>query len=243
MTSRKAWNHFHPQDAFYTLSACCSSTYCHSIAGHSTCVFLLAFNLRIHVNQFAPSLYMRPPPPFNWNLILVTLCFLQDGSAWDATRESPHCFYARVNSLTLICIRDSPTQPTLTSIFFTTPNADMKVWVCTATCNDQGKSFAGLENGTECCECTSRRCLQGFLCFRHFVVLITHFGMPVCGNVVTDGATRILDSDCLSPCIGDNTQHCGGNDSLSLYWNGAKPQDPPTMPPYVDSWKLMGCFE
>ena len=67
--------------------------------------------------------------------------------------------------------------------------------------------------------------------------------MPFCGNVLTDGAKKITDMDCLVPCIGDDSQYCGGTDSLSLYWNGAQPQAPPAMPKYVDSWTLQGCFK
>ena len=47
---RKAWDHFHWDDALYNLSARCSSTNHNSIAGHRTCVFLSAFYLRVHVN-------------------------------------------------------------------------------------------------------------------------------------------------------------------------------------------------
>ena len=97
----------------------------------------------------------------------------------------------------------------------------MTVSICTESCNDQNQSYAGLESGTQCCECISRRCPQGFLCFRDFVVLITYFGLPVCGNVLTDGATGSLAGDCRTPCIGDSSQYCGGNNSLSLYWNSA----------------------
>ena len=173
----------------------------------------------------------------------MALSFLKDGKALDATRGSPHCFYDRVNFMTVICIRDNPTQPTLTSRFYTTPSNYMTVHICTNYCNDLKLSHAGLENGTECCECRSRCCLQGFLCFLEFVVLITHFGMPVCGNVLTDGATKLPNGDCLVPCTGDSSQYCGGAVSLSLYSSGAPPQASPIMPKYVNSWTLLGCFK
>ncbi len=96
---------FHAHDAFYTLSTCGFSTGCHSFAGNCACAHIIALNLRIHVNRFVRSLYLRPPPPPNLiegDFTFVTLSFnnamrfLKGGPHSDATREIPTlCFYNR----------------------------------------------------------------------------------------------------------------------------------------------------
>jgi hypothetical protein len=40
--------------------------------------------------------------------------------------------------------------------------------------------------------------------------------MPDCGDVLTEGATKVLASDCASACVGDPSDNCGGADGLNL---------------------------
>jgi hypothetical protein len=55
----------------------------------------------------------------------------------------------------------------------------MTVELCVYHCNENHNSLAGLQNGQDCCECMSRRCLKGSLYFRDFVVLITRSGCQI----------------------------------------------------------------
>ena len=174
----------------------------------------------------------------------MTLIFLKDGLAFDVTRKSLHCASMIGLTLTVIRIRDDPAQRTLTARRFSDQkDYAMTIWICTNYCIDQNQALAGLKDGIDCCECTSRRYLQSSLYFHDFVVLNTHFWIPVCGNVLTDSSTIIVDEDFHTPCYGDTSQYCGGLDSLGLYSNGAPLQASPTMPQYVDSWTLQGCFK
>jgi hypothetical protein len=148
---------------------------CHSFAGHCTCALILVLNPRIpYVNQFVYRLYPRSPPPRNLlegDFIFLTLsfnnaplCSLNNGPQPHATRGFlPLYFYdSRTNCLILNRIRDNPAQRTLTSISYS-DSTGMTVEACVNFCNDHYLVLAGLANGQDCCECTSRRCLQGGL--------------------------------------------------------------------------------
>ena len=134
------------------------------------------------MNQFVYRLYQRPPTPrirnltLSFNNVVMIRDFLVDGLTPDATRELPPlCFYHRANYLTVNCIRDNPAIRTLTSAKFS-ESANTTVMRCVNFCIIHGNhTFAGLENGTDCCEYTSLRCLQVVLQFRDFIVLITRF--------------------------------------------------------------------
>ena len=64
--------------------------------------------------------------------------------------------------------RDDPTKRTLTSLNYW-DLVNMTVMNCIEFCiYHGGHTFAGLENGSDCCECTSRPCLQVVLYFRDF---------------------------------------------------------------------------
>jgi hypothetical protein len=173
VASRTVSNHFHADDVFYALSTCKLSTGPHSFtsSGHCTCALISSgFNPRIRVNQFVHSVYPRTPLDCNFvtlsfnNAIPVAHCFLMDGLALDATRLFPplRFYHDTANYLTLNCIRDNPAR-TLTSNGFSN-STNMTVELCVNFCNYHNKSLAGLENGKECRECTSRRrCLQSVL--------------------------------------------------------------------------------
>jgi hypothetical protein len=138
----------------------------HTVSGHHTC----ALHPHIHANQIVHSLYPQPPPPrklLEGDLTFVTLSFnnalffSKTGSHLYASVGSPRsvCFYDRANCLTLYCIRDDPAQHTLTSSAFTNMTG-MTVEGCIEFCLREDQIYAGLENGVDCRECTSRGCLQ-----------------------------------------------------------------------------------
>jgi hypothetical protein len=79
-------------DAFYTLSTYGFSNDRHSFACHFTCTIILTFNPRIHVNQFAHSLYPQPLRSLlrvEGNITITPLCFPMDGPILDAPCRFP----------------------------------------------------------------------------------------------------------------------------------------------------------
>lgn len=90
------------------------------------------------------------------------------------------------------------------------------VGYCVGLCHDEGKIYAGLENGTDC-----------------------H-----CGDVLSIIAMNATDADCNTPCTGNSSEMCGGPLFLNLYTSGAPPLPPPTMVQNSSSgqWNLMGCY-
>ena len=211
----------------------------------------MALNPRIHVNHLF-SLYPRLPTPRNLlegDFTFVTLPFnnamrfLKHGPHSDATRGFPPlCFYDKAHRLTLNRIRDNSTQPTLTSRW----NSDSKYMTvenCIAFCRSRGTIYAGVENGQDCCKCTSRRFLQGVLQFRGSRLFHHTFWVPDCGNVTTVGAKSAPLSDCGTRCVGDHSEMCGGSDRLNLYRSaGATPPPQPTIVPTVGWWSYGGCY-
>ena len=104
-----------------------------------------------------------------------------DGVALDATRGLPPvCFYHSANYLTVNRNRDNPEIRTLTSLF-SSDLTSMTVMQCIDFCAYYDKTYAGLENGSDCCECTYRRCLQAVLLLhvRDFIILITRYGCQI----------------------------------------------------------------
>ncbi len=204
------------------------------------------------MNHFVRSLYPRPLPPPNLvegDFTFVTMSFnnamrfLKGGPHSDATRGFPPLFfYDRAHRLTLNRIRDDPTQPTLTSRW----NSDLKYMTvenCIAFCNTRKTIFAGVENGQDCCKCTSRRFLQGVLQFVTLGYFHHTFWMPDCGNVTTVGAKSAPPEDCNSKCVGNASETCGGSNRLNLYWTGATPPPQPAIVSSVGSWSFQGCFK
>ncbi len=84
-------------------------------------------------------------------------------------------FYDRAHCPTLNRIRDDPVDRMLTSATFT-DSAHMTVESCIGFCNQRNYLYAGVENGEDCCECSSRHCLFQF---RDSVILITRFGCQI----------------------------------------------------------------
>ena len=64
--------------------------------------------------------------------------------------------FDRAHSLTLNRIRDSAAYRTLTASGFTDPQS-MSVESCTIYCDGADYIYAGVEAGTDCCKCMSRR--------------------------------------------------------------------------------------
>jgi len=110
------------------------------------------------------------------------------------------------------CWTDNPSLPVLTS-FWHRFAVNLTIEGCIGFCSNANGSYAGLENGMDC-----------------------H-----CGDALTNGSTKAPDSDCNSPCVGDSTEICGGNSSLSIYWDGADPVQPAIVQS-VNDWRFQGCY-
>ncbi|KAF7334608.1 hypothetical protein MVEN_02290900 [Mycena venus] len=63
-----------------------------------------------------------------------------------------------------------------------------------------------------------------------------------CDNFIENSGTTALDTDCNLPCTGDPDELCGGSGRLNMFWSGAKPPPPPTIPPSIGKWKSLGCY-
>ena len=120
-------------------------------------VRILTLNPRIHVNQFAHSLYMRAHHNIlDWDFTLVISSFknamgvIQDRPHLDASREfAPLCFYDRAHCPTLERIRDNPSVRTLGDV---KDPARMTVKSCAEFCIGRHYIYAGVENGEDCCK-------------------------------------------------------------------------------------------
>ena len=135
------------------------STGRHGSASHCTCALILVLNPRIpgHTNCviFSQIIFAIPSPsrPFPRG---VHFNEVEPGNITPWVEQycitSVHslCFY-RANRLTLNRFRDDQSQRTLTSIM--TTSQSMTVGLCLNTCYENYLSYAGLENGNECCEC------------------------------------------------------------------------------------------
>ena len=115
----------------------------------------------------------------------------------------------------------------------------MTVEFCINICETAYLAYAGLENGKQCCKCTSRRCLPRRLLVPWLRRFDHTFWIPACGNVTTAGAT--LSTNCNTPCVGRADQTCGGPNALDLYWSGLTLPDP-VLVSNVGQWKLAGCY-
>ncbi|KAM0714477.1 hypothetical protein Q7P37_010264 [Cladosporium fusiforme] len=86
---------------------------------------------------------------------------------------------------------------------------------CTSTCVSKGFSIAGLEFGSQC----------------------------YCGNAMTSGAVKVIESSCKTPCAGNSSQSCGGTSRLSVFSNGAPYVLPPASnPETVGDFYYSNCY-
>lgn len=103
------------------------------------------------------TVYIRDPLPLsNCRSARWATASSRMDLTWMLHVGSPTVF-DRAHRLTLNLIRDSPAYRTLTASGFTDPQS-MSVESCTSYCNGENSIYAGVENGTDCCECMSRRC-------------------------------------------------------------------------------------
>lgn len=223
----------HAHNAFYSEF----STGRHGFAGRYTSQCALIHPQSAYsLNRFVHRLWRLPSPPrntFEQDFTFQTFPFneteshfiLYHGDHLDASRRSPPLCYGRANCMTLNRIRDNSVNHTLSDTLDSSPTG-LTTEDCINHCDQIAKSYAGVENGIDCCECTSRSC--GVACrasasfaFRDFVscfvVLITHFGMPDCGNSLAQGAKEAFD--CNVKCAGDSSETCGGTSSIFIHYH------------------------
>ena len=146
-----------------------------------------------------------------------------------------------VDLLTLLHFRDNVAARTLTSVGYT-DTKNMTVENCVNFCDTQNFVYAGVEYGQECCKwCFS--VAYSLIFFPISVILITRSGILDCGNVISNGGTTALDSDCNFPCNGNANETCGAGGLLNLYWSGAAPPAAPVIAPNNGLWISLGCYK
>lgn len=111
------------------------------------------------------------------------------------------------------CYTDNTGARTLTGPS-STDLVNMTVENCIAFCDSQKFIFAGVEFMQEC----------------------------YCDDFIENSAASVAITDCNSPCTGDPEESCGAPNRLNIFWSGAKPPPPPTIPSSIGKWESLGCY-
>ncbi|KAJ3755049.1 WSC domain-containing protein [Lentinula raphanica] len=114
------------------------------------------------------------------------------------------------------CFTDSVAMRTL-SIGIDVP-AGVVAASCTAACQTENFSVAGLENGQECW----------------------------CGNALGNSSIHVGDDDCRNVCISDHSEYCGAPDRLAVYdftMSGSPPPPTTCSPDDIANFTLVAKFK
>ncbi|KAJ7659245.1 copper radical oxidase [Mycena polygramma] len=111
------------------------------------------------------------------------------------------------------CYTDNTAARTLTGATTTDP-ANMTVENCIGFCDAKHFIFAGVEFMQEC----------------------------YCDNFIENSATNVSLTDCNARCTGNPDEICGGGGRLNIFWSGAQPPAPPTIPQAIGQWESLGCY-
>ncbi|PSN63691.1 WSC-domain-containing protein [Corynespora cassiicola Philippines] len=69
-----------------------------------------------------------------------------------------------------------------------------------------------------------------------------YFFQCFCSNHIQSPGARVPDSECTAPCRGNDAEACGGDNRLTIYWNGLPfryAQPPASLPA---GWEYAGCW-
>ncbi|KAJ7479512.1 glyoxal oxidase N-terminus-domain-containing protein [Mycena latifolia] len=91
---------------------------------------------------------------------------------------------------------------------------------------------------TDLVNMTVENCI-GFCDSKKFVFAGVEFMSAI---VMTSLKTPTPITDCNLPCTGDRNESCGGPGRLNIFWSGAEPPPPPTIPPSIGKWESLGCY-
>ncbi|KAF7291129.1 hypothetical protein MIND_01256100 [Mycena indigotica] len=111
------------------------------------------------------------------------------------------------------CFTDNTGARTLSGATTTDPS-NMTVENCIAFCDAKAFIFAGLEFHQEC----------------------------YCDNFIENSAVNASLSDCTLACTGNAAESCGGAGRLNIFWSGAEPPPPPSIPTSIGDWVSLGCY-
>ncbi|KAJ7186426.1 galactose oxidase, partial [Mycena filopes] len=111
------------------------------------------------------------------------------------------------------CYTDNTAARTLTGAT-TTDAVNMTVENCIDFCDAKQFIFAGVEFMQEC----------------------------YCDNFIENAATQTPITDCNLACKGNALESCGGPGRLNIFWSGATPPPPPTIPKSIGKWESLGCY-
>jgi hypothetical protein len=123
----------------------------------------------------------------------------------------------------------------------------MTVGWCVGYCVGLNLIYAGLGNGTICCEYTPTSSPDGRTSVRALFVVLT-FRIADCGNDLAEIAQNATETDCNTPCAGDSTEMCGAINPprINLYYNTVAPAPPAPSISQTDntgSWDYIGCYK
>ncbi|KAJ7364626.1 glyoxal oxidase N-terminus-domain-containing protein [Mycena albidolilacea] len=117
------------------------------------------------------------------------------------------------NWTTIGCYTDNTGARTLTGASFVDP-VNMTVENCISFCDSKHFVFAGVEFMQEC----------------------------YCDNFIENSGTTAPITDCNQVCAGNSGEFCGGSGRLNIFWSGAEPPPPPTIPHSIGKWESLGCY-
>ncbi|KAJ7479694.1 galactose oxidase [Mycena latifolia] len=131
------------------------------------------------------------------------------------------------------CYTDSTVARTLSGASTTDP-VNMTVENCIGFCDSKKSVFAGVEfmvsssvtrqrTGTDLASDARKQ-----ECY--------------CDDFIENSAVTAPITDCNLPCTGDRNESCGGPGRLNIFWSGAEPPPPPTIPASIGKWESLGCY-
>ncbi|KAJ7689677.1 copper radical oxidase [Mycena rosella] len=155
---------------------------------------------------------MGHPRGWRFALVLPHLMAVSHTLAGSQRRQSVPTTFPG-NWSSLGCYTDSTAARTLTGPS-TTDLVNMTVENCIGFCDSKQLIFAGVEFMQEC----------------------------YCDDFIENPGVSAPITDCNLPCTGDANESCGGPNRLNIFWSGAEPPPPPTIPLSIGKWESLGCY-
>ncbi|KAJ6521662.1 glyoxal oxidase N-terminus-domain-containing protein [Mycena vulgaris] len=149
----------------------------------------------------------------DWRFALALPQFILASRTYAAQRRQSVPSNLPGNWTSFGCYTDSTAARTLTAASTTDP-VNMTVENCIGFCDSKQLVFAGVEFMQEC----------------------------YCDDFIENSGVSMPITDCDLPCTGDSQESCGGPNRLNIFWSGAQPPPPPTIPSFIGKWESLGCY-
>ncbi|KAJ7487362.1 galactose oxidase [Mycena galericulata] len=137
------------------------------------------------------------------------------------------------NWTSLGCYTDNTAARTLTGAS-TVDATNMTVENCIAFCDSKQFILAGVEF-----------MVSSFSRAVHSAADISATGMKqecYCDDFIENGGVNATITECNLPCSGNSEESCGGANRLNIFWSGAQPPPPPSIPASIGQWVSLGCY-